>query len=245
MKPLLTIIICFCFSLLFGQTKRINNVTYANGDTTIWYKYQQIVTNELSLIQIDTSSSTYYFRLWKANQVIDIWKNIGNSFSGLLTTWVTERTPSNEKPTDRIQISKRQLNIDTVRLIQDLIERSQILKLPTDDSIKGWKKGFDGITYIIEFTSKSNYDLKTYWTPETQDSTLQEGKFVQSFVDTLFQSCNANSVLNEFLKTIPFECYTYGGTNVCKVVTKKARKKFVAERKNYRQTLLHIADKHH
>ncbi len=162
-------------------------------------------------------------------------ENIDNTFSGQLTTWVTERTPANEKPTDRIQILKRQLHNDTVKLIHDLIEKSQILKLPTDDSIKGWKQGFDGITYITEFASKSSYDFKTYWTPKAQDSTLQEAKLVQSFVDTLFQSCNANSVWKEFQKTIPFECYTYGGINVCKVVTKKERKKFVAERKNYRQ----------
>jgi hypothetical protein len=241
MKTLLTIISCFLFSFLFGQTKSFNNVTYSNGDTSFWYKYQQIVIKQLSLKRIDTSSTTYYFRLWTANQVLDVWQNIDYSLSGQLTTWVTEQTPSNEKDTDRVQIAKVLLKNDTVKLIQNLIEKTQILKLPTDDSIKGWKQGFDGITYIIESASKTSYDFKTYWTPNAQDSTLQESKIFQAFVDTLFKFSNANNIWTEFQKTIPFECYSYSGFIVCKVLTKKERKKFIKERKNYRQHQLYAS----
>ncbi|NNV54115.1 hypothetical protein [Limnovirga soli] len=235
MKTLLTIIVCFYYSTLFAQTKRFSNVTYSDGDTTIWYHITQNLVKDLSLIRIDTSSSTYYFRLWNTTQVLEIWKNIDSSFSGQLTTWVRELTPANEKPTGRIQISKRILQVDTVKLMHNLIEESQMVYLPTEDSIKGWRQGFDGITYKTEFASKTSYDFKTYWTPKAQDSTLQVAKLVQSFVDTLFQSCNANAIWKEFRKSIPFESYRYGITNVSKVVTKKERRRFAAERKNYRQ----------
>ena len=236
-KVLITIIISFSLTGLSGQTKSLGNVIDSNGDTLLWYKYQRTVINNLLLTRLETSSSNYYFRFWKTNQVLDIWKNTDNSLAGQLTTWVTERTPAKEKSTNRIQISKKKVQKDTVKLIYDLIEKYKVQQLPTDDSIKGWKKGFDGITYITEFASKLNYDFKLYWAPSTQDSTLQEAKFVQSFVDILFQSCNANVLWKKFEKTIPFECYTYGGINICKAVTKKERRKLVAERRNYRRFL--------
>ena len=104
MKSLLTIITLFFFQTLLGQTKTFSNVTFSNGDTSFWYKYQNIVIHDLSLTRLDTSSSDYYFRIWKANQVLDIWKTNYNTFYGQLTSWATEQTPAKEKPTDRILV---------------------------------------------------------------------------------------------------------------------------------------------
>ncbi len=235
MKSLVTIITLFFFHTLLGQTKTFNNVTFANGDTSFWYKYQNIVIDGLSLTRLDTSSSDSYFRIWKANQVLDIWKTNNNTFSGKLTSWATEQTPAKEKPTDRILIDKKILQSDTIKQILKLIEKTEILNLPTDDSIKGWKHGFDGITYIIEFATKSNYNFKTYWTPKAQDSTLTEARFIQSFVDTIFQLSNSLKIWKDFEKLIPYECYNVGGTIICRVLTKKQKRQFVKERKKYRQ----------
>ena len=235
MKTLLTIINLFFLTTLFGQTKTHNNIKYSNGDTSIWYKYQLIVINDLSLTRLDTSSSLFYFRIWKTNQVLDVWKNKEGSYSGLLTTWVTEHTPNNEKQTDRTLIDKKSLQLDSVKLIIELIESSQILKLPTDDSIKGWRHGFDGLTYITEYSTQTSYSFKTYWTPTAQDTSLNEAKFVQSFVDTIFNLSNAKTIWQNFQKSIPYECYNVGGSIGCKVVTKKEKRRFTKERKNYRQ----------
>jgi hypothetical protein len=230
---LVTLLLFSNFS--FGQIKNLNGILHQSGDTSFWYKYQNIVISDLSLTRLDSTSLPYYFRVWKANQVLDIWKTHDNSFFGLLTSWVTEQTPAKEKPTDRTLISKNFLQSDTVEQILNLINVSQIVNLPTDDSIKGWKHGFDGITYITEFSTKNDYSFKTYWTPKAQDTTLKEAKKVQSFVDRIFELSNSLTIWKMFEKTIPYECYNVGGSIACKVVTKKERRKFAKERKNYRQ----------
>lgn len=230
----LLIALLLCFSFSFGQTKNLNGIVYQNGDTSFWYKYQNIVIKDLSLIRLDTTSLPCYFRIWKANQVLDIWKTSDKSIFGLLTSWVTEQTPAKKKSADRILIDKKLLQSDTVLQILNLIKETDIVKLPTDDSIKGWKHGFDGITYIVEFSSKINYDFKTYWTPKAQDTTLTEARFIQAFVDTVFQLSNSSIVWKDFEKSIPYECYNVGGTIACKVLTRKQKRQFTRERKNYR-----------
>jgi hypothetical protein len=210
-------------------------VTYANGDTSFWFKYQNIVIKELSLSRLDTSTSTFHFRVWKTNQVLDIWQTSDDSYNGQLTSWVTEQAPTKEKHTDRTLIDKRELSTETIKLIVNFIESSQIIKLPTDDSIKNWKHGFDGVTYIIESSTKKNYSFKTYWTPKAQDTTLAEAQYLQSFVDKIFDLSSGTTTWKQFEKNIPYECYSVGGTIRCKVLTKKQKRQFARERKNYRQ----------
>ncbi len=233
-RPTLLVTLLLCFNFSFGQTKNLYGIFYQNGDTSFWYKYQNVVIKDLSLIRLDTTSLPYYFRIWKANQVLDIWKTNDNSVFGQLTSWVTEQTPAKEKPTDRILIDKKVIQSDKVLQILNLINETQIVKLPTDDSIKGWKNGFDGITYITEFSSKTSYSLKTYWTPKAQDTTLKEAKYVESFVDKIFELSNGIAIWKQFVKTIPYECYNVGGIIACKVVSKKEKKKYAKERKSYR-----------
>lgn len=68
------------------------------------------------------------------------------SFSGQLTSWVTESTQKKKRSLERTFVQKNLLGTDTVRQIIDLLKSTKIYELPTDDSIKGWKGGFDGIT---------------------------------------------------------------------------------------------------
>jgi hypothetical protein len=59
---------------------------------------------------------------------------------------------------------------------------------------------------------------------------------VQTFIDSAFKLVDAQKIWKEFSGEIPFECYINGGpTVICKVVTQKGRKRFIKERRNYRQ----------
>jgi hypothetical protein len=238
MKILLTVIILFFSKALLAQPKTLANVTYTNGDTSFWFKHQNIVIKDLSLSRLDTSTSTFHFRVWKTNQVLDIWQTSDSSYSGQLTSWVTEQVPMKEKSTGRKLIDKKILSPDTLKQIISFIEASQITQLPTDDSIKGWKHGLDGVTYIIESSTNTTYSLKTYWTPEAQDTTLAEAKYVQSFVDKIFDLSGSTTTWKQFEKNIPYECYNVGGAIGCKVLTKKQKRQFARERENYRQQVL-------
>lgn len=241
MRTLQTLIFLLFFSSLFGQNKTFYNIVSENGDTTFWFKYQQVVIKELSLLKLDTSTNSFYFRLWKGNQVIDIWENDKNLFSGQITSWTSEYVPNGEKPTGRTQINKQSINVDTVKRLVGLIKSSNIINLPTDNLIKGWKQGFDGITYLIEYSTKDQYSFKTYWTPYVQD-TLSEAKLVQSFVDDFFKVGNAKNIWELFTKSIPYECFINGGNIACRVLTKKEKRKYAKERKSYRQRIkVHVA----
>jgi hypothetical protein len=223
----------FCFS--FGQTKKLNGITSTTGDTSLWYKNQIKQLKKLSLPLLDTSSNKEYYRVWTNRQVIDIWKNSNGTFGGNLTAWTDEYVPYNEKPTNRTYIKVVPLTSDTAQFVQQLFLSSGILNLPTDNSIKSWRQGFDGITYIIEQSSKDSYSFKTYWTPKAQGS-LKEAIQVQSFIDSVFSIVRAQDVWKSFANTIPYECYINGGPGIaCKVLTTKERKNYIKERKNYRQ----------
>jgi hypothetical protein len=181
---------------------------------------------------LDTSSIEEYFRIWSDVQLIEICRDTEGSISGKLITWADEDVSNTEEQTNRRFIITKKINEDTAKLIRDLIYFSNILTLPTGDSIKGWQQGFDGIIYTIEYSTRSKYSFKTYWTPKAQDS-LKEAVQVQEFIDNAFKLSNAKIAWREFSKMIPYECYSYGMSVVCKGLTKQEHRKYKLERKKY------------
>jgi hypothetical protein len=237
MRTLITTIFLLIFAASFGQTKSYYNIVDSNGDTTFWYKYQTKQIKKLSLPLLNTVSNSIFFRVWTNKQVIEIFQNQTGALSGKLITWIDEYAPYNEKPTNRTFIKEKALTGDTANLVRQLFLSSGILILPTDDSIKGWQHGFDGITYFIEYSTKDNYYFKSYWTPKAQDS-LNEAIQVQNFIDSAFSLVKAGYVWKFFAKIIPYESYYNGGSSVAiRALTSEERKKYAKERKNYRQQM--------
>jgi hypothetical protein len=235
MKTLNTIIALLLCSTLIGQTKTFYNTKTPNGDSTFWYKTYREIARKLSLPLLDISLKAEYVRIWTSSQAIDIWQDETGTFSGILTTWTDEYPPYNEEPTNRTFVSKKQINHDTAAFLAELINSTRILTIPTDDSIAGWHQGFDGIIYLIEYSTKSSYSFKSYWTPKSQTS-LKEAFLVQSFVDKAFTLAGAQNTWDEFAKQIPFESYYNGGPgSSVRILTAEERKKYRRERQNYRR----------
>lgn len=227
------IIFLFCSNFSFGQTRNVNGIISLNGDTSFWYKHQIKQLKKLSLPLLNTSSYQEYYRLWTNKQVIDIWQNSDNTFGGKLTTWTDEYVPIDEQLTSRSFIVTKDLSADTIKVIRAFFQSSNMLSLPTDDSIKGWQHGFDGITYVVEQLSKDNYSFKTYWTPKAQDS-LIEAIQVQSYIDDVLAIVNAQEAWKSFTNLIPYECYINGGPGVtCKVLSATEKEKYIKERRKY------------
>jgi hypothetical protein len=233
MNTLLSIIFLTVCTTSIGQTKTFNGVLSSTGDTIFWYKYQLQTLKKLSLAALDTSKDKQHYRVWTNNQVIDLWEN-DTGISGTLITWTNEYIREKESHTNRTFVKIKKLTNDTTELVRQYFLSSGILNLPTQDSIKGWQQGLDGITYLTEFSTPNYYAFKTYWTPKVQK--LKEAIQVQQFIDNIFLLLNAQEVWKSFAKEIPYECYFNGGPGVaCKVLTKKESKKYFRERKNYRQ----------
>lgn len=235
------ILLNYCFSAS-AQNKQLYNIVNLNGDTSFWYKNQVDVAKKISQPLLDTSTAVDYIRIWTDGQVINIWQTVESGpLAGTLVTWANESVSENETNTHRTFSKTKILNADTLDDLKNLIMSTKILDLPTDGSISGWKQGLDGITYKIEHLTKNFYSFKTYWTPQVQDS-LKEGQQVQSFIDDAFKLVNAKKVLNDFTKEIPFEMYNYDGSvNIRKVVSKKQRKKYLKERKIFRQRQIYLS----
>lgn len=235
LKTITALLIC-CSA--FGQGKSFYNTRKPDGDSTFWFKHQTTIARKLSLPLLDTSTKTEYIRIWTNKQAIDVWREKSGAFRGILTTWTDEYTPYNEEPTNRTFFKTKQLGSDSLRMLFNLLTLSKILFLPTDDAIRGWQQGYDGITYIIEHSTQHNYAFKSYWTPKVQDS-LNEAIQVQTFVDNAFDLADAQAIWKEFLNEIPFESYYNGGPGVAvRILTEKQRKDYRKERQNYRQQQL-------
>ncbi|QNF31832.1 hypothetical protein HUW51_03520 [Adhaeribacter swui] len=235
LKTIAALLICFSS---FRQGKTFYNIIKPNGDTTLWFKYITKRANKLSLPLLDNTLESEHVRIWTNTQVIDIWQDNTGSLFGKLTTWTDEHVDRNEEPTNRTFIKSKPITFDAVRLLRKLLTLSNVLVLPTEDSIKGWQQGFDGITYIIEHSTKDTYSFKSYWTPKAQGS-LKEAMLVQAFVDSAFSIVNAQTFWQEFSKQIPFESYYNGGPEIAiRILTEKEQKKYKKERKKYRQQQL-------
>lgn len=236
-KTTLIIFTLLCFSVSFSQNKNIYGVTSPNGDTIFWYKHLNKQRNKLSLPSLDSFLVKEYYRVWTNQQVINIWQNKNGTTIGELITWTNEYAPYDEKETKRTYVNVQPLTGDTAEYVRQLFLSSGILGLPTDDSIKGWQQGLDGIIYTFEQSTNDTYSFKTYWTPKAQDS-LIEAMQVQSFIDSVFSMVDAQQKWQSFAKNIPYQCYINGGPSVtCKKLTAKEIKKYVKERKNYRQQM--------
>ena len=238
MKTIQTIIFLLFFSSIFGQTKTFHNIVSSKGDTSYWYKYHCHILKKLSLVPLETTTQKEYFRIWTDKQAIDIWQTQTGTISGAITTWAAECVPEHERETNRVYVLTKALNTDTAILVRQLYISSGILNLPTEDSIKGWQQGLDGILFFIEYATKDYYSFKSYWTPQAQGSLIEAIK-VQNFIDSAFKLANAHAVWELFTKEIPYECYMTGGTSASmKILTKKEKKKYAKERKNYCQQTL-------
>lgn len=235
MSHFLSIILLLICCSLNGQKKNFYNVISPSGDTSYWYKHHTKELKKLSLPSLDTVLNIEYFRVWTDKQVIEIWKNIDGTIAGKLTSWTDEYPPSNEKPTNRTFHNSDILNSDTAQLVRQLIFSSNILNTPSEDSIKEWKQGFDGVIYFFESVYNHRYSFKTYWSPKSQES-VKEAILVQKFIDDIFTLTKALVIWKEFSKVIPFECYINGGPSVaCKVLSHKERKMYIKDRKKYRR----------
>ena len=228
----------FSSIIVFGQNRQLHIKTYEDGDTSLWYKWRIELCAQIELDSIQNSENNWHFRLWTNKQAIDVWEDIDGRTFGKVTSWTKEYTPNDEEPTNRIFYENKLLDSDKTNRLITLIDSTQIKNIPDEDSIESWGQGFDGITYIIETADSNEYFFKTYWTPTAQDS-LKEAIVVQNFVERCLEITDSKEIWSDFVSRIPFECYINGGPMVtCKILTKRDRRKYKKERKNYRQQKL-------
>ena len=203
MKKLQIIILLFIlsFQFAFSQTKKIE------GDTTYIFKWNKGHQKTLGLKEFEKSTDEFNFRFWNHGQVIEITKN-SSAINGTLTNYIYHTEKKNKRDTlsNKIILSSEQ-----AKNIYNIIQNSEILNLQSDNKIENWKRGVDGITYIIEHSDKNNYWFKNYWTPSIQDS-IPEALIVINLVRNISDTLKLQETYTRFENDLPRKgCYTSGG----------------------------------
>lgn len=157
--------------------------------------HQESLSKKLGLSDLKKSNHEFAFRFWGRGQAIDI---IGDSTDiiGTVTNYIYHQKKSSDYKIDTL-FKKASLSPDQAKAAYELFLNLKLLKIPTDEKIKGWSKGFDGITYIIEQTDKGNYNTKSYWTPTSQDG-VPEAKVISDFVNSLSDTLKLEETFRSF-----------------------------------------------
>lgn len=166
----------------------------------------------LGLTDLTKLSIEFSFRFENQGQVVEIFKDKGRLY-GVLTNYTYHNTDTlHEMLSNKVQL-------DSVKVLRayELIQQSGILTLPTNDEIKNWSTGKDGITYRIEQADSSVYQYKDYWSPTTCDS-IPECLLVSNFVNVFSDTLNLSEEFKIFERSLPpVGCYNSGGLTSCYV----------------------------
>ena len=166
LKLMSILFLLYCQTAL-SQTKKIE------GDTAYWFNRNKEFQRTLDLKDLQKSTNEFNFRFRNHGQVIAITKD-SSSISGNITNYIYHTKKPNRVKTETLS-NKISLSPEQAKDIYEIIQNSKILNLPSDNKIENWKKGMDGITYVIEHSDKKTYWLKSYWTPSAQNHWRSRG----------------------------------------------------------------------
>ncbi len=217
----------------FNQ-KRSDISVYSTGDTSLWYFESRTITNKIELIDMEKSKSDLMYRFWIKNQIVEISESSNGTMNGNITYWSNEVVPKKEKPTNRVYFKKFPLDGSQTERLFHLIDSMKIDNIPDENEIILWHLIKDGITYIIEKSDSSNYSFKTYESPSSQLE-FYESNQIDYFLNEVYRIIANDNNENDFISSIPFECFnTWGTMMACKVVYGREKRKFKQERRRYR-----------
>ena len=226
-KITLKILLLIYTNLLFSQSKSEEPNLTKDSDTVYWKKYKNELVQKHNFEDILNKKDELIFKFWSFGTCIEVTKN-DNLVNGNITYFVDEVDEFSKKTFEKTF----NLKSENSKRIITLIDSCEINKIASDKFIKGWQHGFDGIEYILEYKTKTEYSFKNYWTPNSQDN-LEEAKKIQNFVDQLYLICDSENLSKQFAKEIPFRSYSYNGGSavVSKIMTKEEYIKYKKEKR--------------
>jgi hypothetical protein len=195
MRTFISLFIILSVMSAHGQMEKIISIpTFKNNknelDTSLWFKWKYELTKQINLKNLQISTETFHFRFWTDAQALDIWTVDNKTYFGTVTNYA-QRYDNKLLRKGVYKIDKvftNQISLDTTkaRELFILIDTLSILSIPTDEKITGWQQGFDGEEFLIETSTPTHYNFKTYWAPRIFVDSLNEAKRIQRLVDFLY-----------------------------------------------------------
>lgn len=231
MKILLIITSLFFIKTSLAQNKSIDIPVYREKDTTLWFISTKENIKKIGLQDLVTTREPVHFRLWTERQTLDVWTIDNKSFAGKFVNYTKRHDPDKYK-TNTLKPEKFYSKVDaidtaTARQLFEFLEHLQVFQVPSHDNIKGWSSGTDGNTYLIEYSTPTQYTFKTYWTPEIQ---IKKGIKEAAIIDSAYKYLNLKMDMNKrwstFIDGLPIGCYHAGSFFLtCNNTNKNRRKK--------------------
>ncbi|MBK6825891.1 MAG: hypothetical protein IPG86_02970 [Chitinophagaceae bacterium] len=219
MKTYLIIISLTVFtnSILAQQNTQFSN----DSDTSFWYEYKNSNVEKYKLGFIESDTADYSFRFWSFGLAIKV-EFRRNQYSGKISRYVEANVTDKKEKTF---IKDYPITSNQAFQIKQLIDKMQIEVIPSDKNIQGWRSGFDGIEYFVEYKRNNIYTFKNYWSPTAQD-TLKEAAQFKLFVSGLDKILDLKNNSKSFQNSIPFDSWIMpGGGGTVFRIKQKAKKK--------------------
>lgn len=252
MKALLTSIFLLAPLLLFAQNRTAHIPLNEKRDTSYWYGVHTKGLKELQIRNLKTDTATRSMRFWYYGQTvshfIEVFQNKNAGLEGNVTIYTKEQVKSEkEKPTNRTFARRIAIAPDKCKIIQECFHARALDTVPSEDQVKGWGSGFDGVIYVVEQANETDYSFKSYWSPAAQKD-VPEAQNMLNFIKDLDSVLDITSKRNVFTNQIPYESYNTGGPAViARVLTlaqyigkKQERAKF---RRRYAKGKAELVDK--
>ncbi|MDR6564378.1 MULTISPECIES: hypothetical protein [unclassified Arcicella] len=218
MKQILTSLLLSLVSLCSAQIKTSSIPMNENGNKSFYFEDKQDIFQKTKLENLQTSLDTLHFRLSTENQAIDIWTNDYNVFYGSLTHFTFSYTlPKNKKSIqkqDRLFSIKSTIDTSTAKHIYNLFNEKSIFNLPSEEQINGWNLGTDGSVFAIEYSTKTNYSFKNYWTPSHYRNKLIEAMLIDDLTKEISNVLQIKQSFDNFINSLPLGCYQKGSMHI-------------------------------
>ncbi len=202
MRVILSILTILTIQTICGQNKAFV------GDTSFWFRYQGDLERKLELQNLLKPIDSNIFRYWSQGQVIEITEN-NESITAQVTYYAYHRKNRSSRRDTIFQ--KFKLGEENALNAFQLIHSSGILKIPSENKIKGWGHGFDGESFRFEYSTKDTFSYKTYWCPYAFDS-VPEANIIWQFIQELEDTLGLTKSGYQFQRKMPRGIYSFGGT---------------------------------
>lgn len=221
MRSILFIVFSFFSLNFFAQQYELTK----DSDTLYYYKYEKPIIEKLKLIKPKENKDFFRFSSYKYYLEL-------SSESNKYLMYADEIWEG--KKTGKTFIKEFDLTEKQVYEIKNLINSLKINEIPTDEQIKNWTFGFDGITYKIELKEGNHYSYKHYWTPTSQQKFL-ESNTINYFIIKVDEIIDYQQNSKKFTKEVPYFTWTKDGVSWSAI--KLINKNNYSEYKSYKKLM--------